>query len=223
MPHTLIASRDVACLVAAACLALAQHVAAAAGEDEGSGCVASAAVAACGDPVLAALPALLDDAVLLRELLAKWNARVRGIKVAAEEEAAAQEGCLVGGGCSCGSSAGPAPPTQAQLLAALRMSVLEVSPLLHCSALPPATIANFVEHQAHRAAVAAKFCRRPLLEPGDGVGCGAGVQWGVRCEGARHPVEVLSRSHAEFGVYRPFDVAETRVVVATSQQPWCAC
>lgn len=44
-------------------------------------------------------------------------------------------------------------PTHQQLVAALRASVLEVAPLLHCATLPPAHIGNFVEHHSHRAQV----------------------------------------------------------------------
>lgn len=44
-------------------------------------------------------------------------------------------------------------PTRQQLVAALRASILEVAPLLHCSTLPPAHIGNFVEHHSHRAQV----------------------------------------------------------------------
>lgn len=106
MPQTFIARRDTAYLLAAGRLALAQQLttaAVAAGgrlglppsdqqqqvavEDVCAGSASAAAVAGFGDAALAALPRLLDDTVLLRELLAKWNARVAGLKEAAEAEA----------------------------------------------------------------------------------------------------------------------------------------
>lgn len=49
--------------------------------------MSGAAAAGVGDAVLAALPRLLDDQVLLRELLAKWNARLAGLQEAAEADA----------------------------------------------------------------------------------------------------------------------------------------
>jgi hypothetical protein len=86
-------------MLAAARLALTQQLAAAHGQQvssssssqtvlgtsgRGLGCAAAAGFA---DAALAALPRLLDDAVLLRELMAKWNARVAGLWEAAEAQA----------------------------------------------------------------------------------------------------------------------------------------
>lgn len=132
-----------------------------------------------------------------------------------------QADCLLSTGCAsatgCSSIAsGAAQPSQQQLVAALRASVLELLPLLHCSSLPPAHISNFVEHQAHRAAVAARFCRGGAGLDGavlDMDGCSAAA---LRFKGVslgRHPVEVLSRAVGEF-VHAPFDVSETRVCLA---------
>jgi hypothetical protein len=58
-------------------------------------------------------------------------------------------GCAGAAGCST-AAAGACRPTQQAILAALRTSVLELAPLLHCSSLPPAHISNFLEHQTHR-------------------------------------------------------------------------
>jgi hypothetical protein len=49
--------------------------------------LSGAAAAGFADAALAAMPQLLDDPVLLRELLAKWNARLAGLQEAAEAEA----------------------------------------------------------------------------------------------------------------------------------------
>lgn len=113
MPHTVIAPRAMAYMLAAARLMLAQQLmhgtAAAAPEDHRqqlhaaqqdtaghytsarpAAAAAAAAVQAFGDAALATLPRLLDDAVLQRELMAKWRARLEGLAQAAEEEAAQQ-------------------------------------------------------------------------------------------------------------------------------------
>jgi hypothetical protein len=119
-------------------------------------------------------------------------------------------GCASATGCSS-IVAGPGLPSQQQLLMALRASVLELAPLLHCSSLPPAHISNFLEHQAHRAAVAARFCRGGIGPNGAVLameGCSAAAVRGVSM--GRHPVDALSRSTGEF-VHQPFDVSETRV------------
>jgi hypothetical protein len=129
--------------------------------------------------------------------------------------------CLLSTGCAsatgCSSiTTGPGLPSQQQLLTALRTSVLELAPLLHCSSLPAAHISNFLEHQAHRAAVAARFCRGGIGPDGAVLameGCSAAA---VKLRGVsmgRHPVDVLSRSTGEF-VHQPFDVSETRVCLA---------
>jgi hypothetical protein len=133
-----------------------------------------------------------------------------------------QADCLLSTGCAsatgCNSmTSGAAQPSRQQLVAALRASVLELSPLLHCSSLPPAHISNFLEHQAHRAAVAARFCRGGAAGLDGAVldmdGCSAAA---LRFKGVslgRHPVDVLSRAIGEF-VHEPFDVSETRVCLA---------
>eukprot|EP00879_Flechtneria_rotunda_P031614 GHRR01034552.1.p1 GENE.GHRR01034552.1~~GHRR01034552.1.p1 ORF type:complete len:121 (-),score=28.77 GHRR01034552.1:569-931(-) len=102
-------------------------------------------------------------------------------------------------------------PTQAQLMTALKASLLEVSPLLHCRTLLPQHISNFMEHQAHREKMAAELCRVLDLKTG-------------RQIGGRHPVEVLSSRALEF-LYKPFDVAETRVCLADrlAADRWCRC
>jgi hypothetical protein len=91
MPSTFIARRDMAYLLAAARLHLTQQLAAAAAEQQAAGlltgalCGCSAGVAGgFGDAALAALPALLDDALLQEELVARWWGRCRGL--AAESE-----------------------------------------------------------------------------------------------------------------------------------------
>jgi hypothetical protein len=134
---------------------------------------------------------------------------------------ALQADCLVSSGCAsvtgCSSAGtGPSHPTQQQLLTALRTSVLELSPLLHCSNLPTEHIGNFLEHQAHRSSVAARFCRGGIGPDGLELamqGCSAAA---VKLRGVslgRHPVDVLRGAAGEF-VHQPFDVAETRVCVA---------
>lgn len=126
-------------------------------------------------------------------------------------------GCAGAAGCSSIAPGACVNPSQQQLVRALRASVLELAPLLHCSSLPPAHISNFLEHQAHRAAVAARFCRKGT-ESGGGrpvvtmEGCSSAA---LKLRGvslARHPVDVLSRATAEF-VHQPFDVSETRVCI----------
>lgn len=303
MPQTLIARRDVAYLLAAARLALEQHlrvgslatgacsinspaekhdpperreqddqtpastIHATTMDDASCSLPLAAACVGFGDAALAALPKLLDDPVLLRELLAKWDARVQGLQQAAEAaakvsnaggcssrlcihypllrtcvrphipklptlslviqlhcralQAAQGADCLLSAGCSsavgCTSiMPGSCHPSQQQLQAALRMSLLELSPLLHCDSLPPSHISVFLEHQAHRAAVAGRFCRAGL-NLGDSEldmdGCSAAA---VKLRGVslgRPPVDVLSRAAGEF-VHRPFDVAETRMCLA---------
>lgn len=115
MPATFVARRDTAYLLAAARLAQAQQLAAVAaaqtdcssaagaehkqpggqaGDSTEGGAPAGthntlsgAAAAGFADAALAALPQLLDDPVLLRELLAKWNARLAGLHEAATAEA----------------------------------------------------------------------------------------------------------------------------------------
>ena len=108
MPHTIIAGRDESHLLATARLALEQQLAAisgqpatngtmqaapagnssdAAAQDEACCNLPAAAFAGFGDAVLAALPQLLDDPVLLRELLVKWHARLHGLQQAAEAQA----------------------------------------------------------------------------------------------------------------------------------------
>lgn len=92
MPATFIARRDVAYLLTAATLAQAQHLAAAqTGSQQAmqpdNSSWAGAAVVGLADAALAALPRLLDDPVLLRELMAKWTARLAGLQEAAEAEA----------------------------------------------------------------------------------------------------------------------------------------
>eukprot|EP00775_Hariotina_reticulata_P009265 gene9265-9430_t len=158
----------------------------------GGSAPAAAATAGLGDAALAALPDLLDDPVLLDELTAKWWGRCRALAALLCVD---QDDCLLSSCVTDTVSIGL--PTRQQLVAALRASILEVAPLLHCSTLPPAHISNFVEHHSHRAQVAAKFCR--VLD----------AQSGQQLSG-RHPVEALSAAGHEF-VYRPFDVAETRV------------
>jgi hypothetical protein len=221
----MIARRDTACLLAAARLALAAHLQQAASDAPWAvshACTPIAAAAAAGgDAVLAALPRLLDDEVLLRELMAKWDARVRGLRQAAEDGAAgdALAGCLAGpAGCALLGTA-PPRPTPAQLLAALRTSVLELAPLLHSASLPPPHIGNLAEHQAHRAAVAAMFCRWGSGDGGAAFACG-----GASMTFARHPVDVLSR-RPDGMVHESFDVAETRVCVAQAlaRSRWARC
>lgn len=202
MPATLIAHRDTACMLAAARVALADYAAGSCG--------------GAGDAALAALPHILDDDVLRRELAAKWDARVRGL-----EAAAAAGGCADCGDCGCSggvasaapSSSGPAAAALAQqrLAAALRTSALELSPLLHCAgSLPPPHIGNFAEHAQHRAAVVARFCRQPAAP---GVGRAPVDALGGRCDDAES-----QWAHA------PFDVAETRVCIAQqlAERRWCA-
>lgn len=98
MPPTFIARRDTAFMLAAARLALAQQLSAAHAQQPNSsssqtslgivcGGVGSAAAAGFADAALAALPRLLDDAVLLRELMAKWTARVAGLWEVAKAQA----------------------------------------------------------------------------------------------------------------------------------------
>lgn len=135
-------------------------------------------------------------------------------------------GCAGATGCS-GAAPGNYHPAQHQLLTALRASVLELAPLLHCSSLPPAHISTFVEHQVHRAAVAARFSRGPCGPDGAEVamdGCSAA---GLKLRGvstARHPVDVLSRAAGEF-VHQPFDVSENRVCIAEqlAANRWSRC
>lgn len=107
MPATFIAPRGTAYLLAAAKLATAQQLAAIAAAstsssnssaaqphlvsgdtaaESGGGWLTGSAAAGFADAALAALPKLLDDAVLLRELLAKWDARLCGLQEAAEAE-----------------------------------------------------------------------------------------------------------------------------------------
>lgn len=107
MPATFIAQRGTAYLLAAAKLATAQQLAAIAAAstsssnssaaqphlvsgdtaaESGGGWLTGSAAAGFADAALAALPKLLDDAVLLRELLAKWDARLCGLQEAAEAE-----------------------------------------------------------------------------------------------------------------------------------------
>jgi hypothetical protein len=86
-------------MLAAARLALAQQLSAAHAQQssssssssnsmlESGGGLGDAAAAGFADAALAALPRLLDDAVLLRELMAKWNARVAGLWEVAEAQA----------------------------------------------------------------------------------------------------------------------------------------
>lgn len=109
------------------------------------------------------------------------------------------------------------PPTHAQLITALKASILELSPLLHCSNMPADHMTNFIEHQQHRAQVAAKFVR--VLDPKTGrqVSAGAGG-------GGRHSVDVLSNAAGEF-LHEPFDVAETKVCVSNQLQAfrWSRC
>uniref|UniRef100_A0A383VHS6 Uncharacterized protein n=1 Tax=Tetradesmus obliquus TaxID=3088 RepID=A0A383VHS6_TETOB len=229
MPSTLIARRDVAYLLAAARLALTQQLAAAAAEQQSAGMLAgplsgcSAGVAAgFGDAALAALPGLLDDGLLQEELLARWWGRCRGLAAASEGD------CLLS--CKdCSTATGP--PTQQQLVAALRTSALEVAPLLRCSNLPPPHMSNFLEQQSHRAHVAAAFLRVPqpgssctsaaAAAPSGSAGSagsrqqpGGVVSQATASQGpGRHPVEVLSSAGAEF-LHAPFDVSETRVCLA---------
>ncbi|WIA20733.1 hypothetical protein OEZ85_005103 [Tetradesmus obliquus] len=229
MPSTLIARRDMAYLLAAARLALTQQLAAAAAEQQSAGMLAgplsgcSAGVAAgFGDAALAALPGLLDDGLLQEELLARWWGRCRGLAAASEGD------CLLS--CKdCSTATGP--PTQQQLVAALRTSVLEVAPLLRCSNLPPPHMSNFLEQQSHRAHVAAAFLRVPqpgssctsaaAAAPSGSAGSagsrqqpGGVVSQATASQGpGRHPVEVLSSAGAEF-LHAPFDVSETRVCLA---------
>lgn len=94
-----VARRDVTYLLAAAKLALVQQLAAV-GDAHADSTSSQAsmqptvAVGGFGDPTLAALPSLLDDPVLLRELLAKWAARVRGLQEAVESEAQVGLSCI---------------------------------------------------------------------------------------------------------------------------------
>lgn len=125
-----------------------------------------------------------------------------------------QADCLLSS-CSCVSIS--TPPTHAQLIAAFKASILEISPLLHCSNMPADHMTNFAEHQQHRAQVAAKFLRH--LDPKTGRQMGAAVGGG-----ARHPVEVLRGVGGEF-LHKPFDVSEMRACLGDQLQAyrWSRC
>lgn len=80
MPTTFIARRNVAYCLAAAKLAIShQLTAAAAGSMAG-------AVHGFSDAALAALPALLDDVLLLEELICRWWGRCKGLVAAMEQQ-----------------------------------------------------------------------------------------------------------------------------------------
>lgn len=98
MPTTVMARRDVAYALAAAKLAFSQQLAAAAAAGP-AGSSLIGVVQGFSDPALAALPALLDDPVLLEEFTCRWWGRCKGLVAAMEQQAQVgpelQQHCLL--------------------------------------------------------------------------------------------------------------------------------
>lgn len=147
------------------------------------------------DAVVASFPRILNDHHMFSAFMTKWTAVLQPFLKLAKQAAAYKDRERM--------------PTLAAVVEAFRQCVIEAAPVLHCQAVLPKHINNFVQHNQARANVVQAYFSN--VDPKRG---GMPVA-------PRDPVEPLSHAASQF-LHKPFDVSELRVCLADAlpQTTW---